>query len=269
MVQVLSDKEFGGFSRMIFDQAGIHMNPSKKPLVSGRLTKRLNHHSLDSFAEYLSLVSKDAAERQIAVDLLTTNETYFFREPQHFEFLDKVIAPELRGQSNIRIWCGASSTGEEPYTIAMTLAETLGHTRFDILASDISTRVLETARKALYPIEDAKDIPKQLRMKYCLKGVGPQQGWFLVNDLLRARIKFDQINLNAPLSGMGPFDVIFLRNVMIYFNQDTKRDVVARLIPLLRPGGYFIISHSESLHGVTDHLKMVKPSIYRNPESHT
>ncbi len=269
MVAVLSDKEFTGFSRLIFDQAGIHMSPSKKPLVSGRLTKRLNHHSLDSFGEYLNLVSKDAAERQVAIDLLTTNETYFFREPQHFEFLSKVIAPELSRRSGIRIWCGASSTGEEPYTIAMTLAESLGHTNFDLLASDISTRVLETARKALYPIEDAKDLPAAMRMKYCLKGVGGQEGWFLVNDAMRARVKFEQINLNADLPDMGPFDVIFLRNVMIYFSPETKRDLLSRLVPLLRPGGYFIVSHSESLHGVTDQLKMVKPSIYRKPESHT
>jgi chemotaxis protein methyltransferase CheR len=269
MLPVLSDKDFGGFSRMIFDQAGIHMSPSKKPLVSGRLTKRLNHYGLDSYGDYLNLVRNDVAERQVAVDLLTTNETYFFREPQHFEFLAKVIAPELSQRANVRIWCGASSTGEEPYTIAMTLAEALGHTRFDILASDISTRVLETARKALYPIEDAKDIPAALRMKYCLKGVGPQEGWFLINSLLRARIKFDQINLNAPLPDMGLFDVIFLRNVMIYFNPETKRDLLTRLTPLLRPSGYFIISHSESLHGITDQLKMVKPSIYRQTESRT
>jgi chemotaxis protein methyltransferase CheR len=269
MQPVLSDKEFSGFSRLIFDMAGIHMNPSKKPLVSGRLAKRLGHHELDSYGDYLTLVKKDQEERQIAVDLLTTNETYFFREPQHFEFLAKVIAPALSKRSNIRIWCGASSSGEEPYTIAMTLAQALGHTRFDILASDISTRVLETARKGLYPLEDAKDIPAPLRIKHCLKGVGPQEGWFLVDKPLRDRICFKQINLNAPLPRMGPFDVIFLRNVMIYFNPETKRDLLCKLIPLLRPGGYFMISHSESLHGVTDQLRMVKPSIYCNAEGHS
>jgi chemotaxis protein methyltransferase CheR len=269
VVPSLSDKEFSGFSRLIFDQAGIHMTPAKKPLVSGRLTKRLIHHGLDSFGDYLRLVSNDTAERQIAIDLLTTNETYFFREPQHFDFLANTIAPELRKRQNVRIWCGASSTGEEPYTIGMTLAEALGHMRFDILASDISTRVLATARSALYPIEDAKNIPAALRMKHCLKGVGAQDGRFLIHDALRARIQFEQINLNATLPNMGPFDVIFLRNVMIYFNPETKRDLLARIVPLLHPGGYFITSHSESLHGVTDQLKMVKPSIYRKPESHS
>lgn len=265
MLPALSDKEFSGFSRMIFDQAGIHMASSKKPLVSGRLTKRLHHHGLGSYGEYLKLVHADGAERQVAINLLTTNETYFFREPAHFQFLSKVIAPGLSKQPNIRIWCGASSTGEEPYTIAMTLAEALGHTRFDILASDISTRVLETARKALYPIEDVKDIPARLRIKHCLKGVGPQQGWFMIDDHLRQRVQFEQINLNAPLPSVGPFDVIFLRNVMIYFSQETKRDLLARLVPLLRPGGYFLVSHSESLHGITTELEMVRPSIFRRP----
>lgn len=266
MAPILSDKEFGGFSRMIFDQAGIHMNPSKKSLVSGRLTKRLNHHGLDSYGDYLKLIGMDGAERQVAIDLLTTNETYFFREPQHFDFLAKVIAPGLRRQPSVRVWCGASSTGEEPYTIAMTLAESLGHMRYDILASDISTRVLETARKALYPIEDAHDIPREMRIKHCLKGVGQQEGWFLVDAPVRERVHFEQINLNGPLPEMGPFDLIFLRNVMIYFSAETKRQLLARLVPLLRPGGYFLISHSESLHGVTNQLQMVQPSIYRKPE---
>jgi chemotaxis protein methyltransferase CheR len=268
MQPVLSDKEFSGFSRLIFDMAGIHMAPAKKPLVSGRLAKRLGHHGLDSYGDYLSLVKTDGTERQIAIDLLTTNETYFFREPKHFEFLAKTMVPEWRGRPGVRIWCGASSTGEEPYTLAMTLAESLGSARFEILASDISTRVLDTARKALYPIEDARDIPPALRAKYCLKGIGPQEGWFLVDKPLRDRIQFEQINLNAPLPAMGPFDAIFLRNVMIYFSAETKCDLLSRLIPLLRPGGYFVISHSESLHGITDQLQMVKPSIYRKPESH-
>lgn len=258
----LSDTEFKGFKQMIFELAGIHMSEAKKPLVSGRLAKRLGQHGLDSYGDYLKLVHSDKAERQVALDLLTTNETYFFREPKHFEFLANAIAPTLRGQSQVRVWCGASSTGEEPYTIAMVLAEALGHTRFDILASDISSRVLRTAEQALYPIEDVDNIPRALRAKYCLKGIGSQQGWFMIDRILRERVSFESINLNAPLPDIGTFDVIFLRNVMIYFSAETKRQVVARLLPLLRPGGHFIISHSESLHGVTDALQMIKPSIY-------
>jgi chemotaxis protein methyltransferase CheR len=260
---VLSDREFKDFRKLIFDVAGIHMSEAKKPLVSGRLAKRLGQHGLQSYGDYLRLVVNDEAERQMAVDLLTTNETYFFREPKHFEFLANTIAPALRNQGSQRIWCGACSTGEEPYTIAMVMAQALGHLRFEILASDISSRVLDTAQTALYPIEDAADIPKPLRAKHCLKGVGSQAGWFLVDQPIRDRVHFAQINLNNRLPDIGTFDVIFLRNVMIYFSVETKREVLARLMPHLNPGGHFIISHSESLHGVTDAVQMVKPSIYR------
>ena len=263
MLPVLSDKEFKGFRQLIFDEAGIHMSDAKKPLVSGRLAKRLAQHGLDTFSDYYKVVSRDAKEPQMAVDLLTTNETFFFREPKHFEYLANTIVPEMATSSNLRVWCGACSTGEEPYTLAMTLAQAMGNLRFDILASDISTRVLATAEKGLYPVEDAQDIPKLFRTQYCLKGIGSQEGWFLVDHPLRNRIQFEQINLNTTLPEVGIFDVIFLRNVMIYFNAETKREVVSRLLSKLRPGGYFIISHSESLHGVTDQLQMVKPSIYR------
>ncbi len=262
MLPTLNDKDFHGFKQMMFELAGIHISEAKKPLVSGRLAKRLGQHGLDSYGDYLQLVKNDQAEQQIALDLLTTNETYFFREPKHFEFLANAIVPTLRDQPSVRIWCGASSTGEEPYTIAMVLAETLGHMRFEVLASDISSRVLKTAEKALYPIEDADNIPRALRARYCLKGVGSQQGWFLIDKPIRDRVQFESINLNGPLPDIGIFDVIFLRNVMIYFSAETKRQVVARLTPMLRPGGHFIISHSESLHGVTDGLQMTRPSIY-------
>lgn len=262
MMPTLTDKEFSHFRQWMFELSGVNLTEAKKPLVSGRLAKRLGQHALDSYGDYFKLIQSDQTERQMALDLLTTNETYFFREPKHFEFLANHIAPTLRNQGPVRVWCGASSTGEEPYTIAMTLAESLGHLRFDILASDISSRVLQTARQALYPMEDAKDIPKPLRAKYCLKGIGSQEGRFLIDRPLRDRVRFDAINLCAPLPDMERFDVIFLRNVMIYFSMETKREVVARMLPLLKPGGHFIISHSESLHGVTDQLQLVKPSIY-------
>lgn len=259
----LSEREFKGFRQMIFDQAGIHMSHAKKPLISGRLARRLGQRGVDSYGAYLDLIMQDAAERQTAIDLLTTNETYFFREPKHFEFMAQHISPALRQQGEVRVWSAACSSGEEPYTLAMVLAESLGHTRFEILASDISTRVLETARQGLYPIDDAANIPKAVKARHCLKGVGRHEGWFLVDQPLRERVSFAQINLNDRLPDLGQFDVIFLRNVMIYFSVETKKAVMARLIPLLKPGGHFFISHSESLHGVTDQLQMIHPSIYR------
>ncbi len=261
----LSDREFGLFRNMIFRVAGIHMTDAKRPLVSGRLGKRVRQLGMASYGQYFDCLQADPNELQIAVDLLTTNETYFFREPKHFDFLRETILPELRNRNSVRIWSGACSTGEEPYTLAMTLAESLGGRAWEIMASDISTRVLETARAGIYPEEDGSGIPRHLLRKHCLKGTGSHEGSFMIDPALRQRIQFKQVNLNEPLPALGEFDVIFLRNVMIYFNQETKREVMQRMVAKLRPGGWFIVSHSESLNGVTDTLKLVKPSIYRKP----
>lgn len=261
----LSDQEFRQFQDMIFVIAGISMSPSKKQLVAGRLAKRLADHGVTSYGDYFDLLvgPTGGAELQVAVDLLTTNETYFFREPKHFAFLRDQILPDLKGQSTVRVWSGACSSGEEPYSLAMTLAESLGPEGWEIVASDICSKVLAKARAGHYPIVRAADIPPASLNRYCLKGVDAQHGTFLVERALREKIDFRQINLNHALPALGVFDVIFLRNVMIYFDLDTKRQVVQRLLPALKPGGYFIISHSESLNGVTDVLKMVCPSVYR------
>ncbi|TWI54857.1 chemotaxis protein methyltransferase CheR [Pseudomonas duriflava] len=261
----LSDSEFKKFRGLIYEVAGISMSEAKKPLVSGRLAKRVRQQGLPSYSAYFDVLMRDRAEFQAAVDLLTTNETYFFREPKHFEFLQTVALPELRDRASLRIWSGACSTGEEPYTLALVLADTLGMRPWEILASDISTRVLEKARRGQYPLDDAEGIPKAMLHKYCFKGISQNTGTFLVGPDLASRITFRQINLNTTLPDVGQFDVIFLRNVMIYFDNDTKRQVMQRLVSHLRPGGYFMISHSESLNGVTDALKMVKPSIYQKP----
>lgn len=264
---VLTDHEFRQFQGMIFDIAGISMSPAKKQLVSGRLAKRVRHHEVRSYGDYFHLLMKPEArdELQIAIDLLTTNETYFFREPKHFEFLRERVLPALKGQAPVRVWSGACSSGEEPYSLAMTLADCLGNQHWEILASDICTRVLERARSGHYPMERAEDIPPAHLTRYCLKGVDEQRGTFLIERNLRSRIHYAQINLNERLPKLGEFDVIFLRNVLIYFDMETKRQVVQRMLPLLKTDGYFVVSHSESLHGVTDALSMVMPSIYRKP----
>ena len=263
----LSDHEFRSFQQMIFAIAGISMTPAKKQLVGGRLAKRVKHHGMGSYGDYFRLLMKpDArAELQIAVDLLTTNETYFFREPAHFDFLRDKALPELAGKGALRVWSGACSSGEEPYSLAMVMADRLKGAAWEIIASDICTRVLDKARLGHYPMERAEDIPVPLLSRFCLKGVQEQQGTFLVDRQLRERIAFLQVNLNADLPPLGEFDIIFLRNVLIYFDMETKRQVLARMLPLLRKGGYFIVSHSESLHGVTGELQMVSPSIYRKP----
>ena len=264
-VPALTDSEFQQFRSFIFKVAGISMSDAKRPLVSGRLAKRVRQRGTPSYEAYFQLIQRDQAECQMAVDLLTTNETYFFREPKHFDFLRDKVLPNWDRRQSLRLWSGACSSGEEPYTLAMTLAEGLGERPWEIVASDLSTRVLAKARSGQYPLTEAEGIPPALLRRYCFKGVGENEGTFLVDPRLAARISFRQINLNSTLPELGVFDIIFLRNVMIYFDVPTKRQVVERLVRTLRPGGYFFISHSESLNGVTDLLKMVSPSIYQRP----
>jgi chemotaxis protein methyltransferase CheR len=263
----LSDQEFRQFQSMIYDIAGISMSTAKKPLVSGRLAKRVKHHNLNSYDDYFKLLMKKGGdgELQVAIDLLTTNETYFFREPKHFDFMRDKVLPARKPGKPFRLWSAASSSGEEPYSLAMLLADVLGDAPWELVASDLSTRVLEKARAGVYPMERAEDIPKHYLTRFCLKGTGGQDGKFLIARELRSRVQYRQVNLNETLPKMGEFDVIFLRNVMIYFDMETKRQVVGRMIPLLAPGGHLIIGHSESLNGVTDDLKVVVPSVYRKP----
>jgi chemotaxis protein methyltransferase CheR len=266
---VLSDQEFSQFQTMIYDIAGISMSPAKKPLVSGRLAKRVKQYGLVSYGEYFRiLMQKDKRdELQVAIDLLTTNETYFFREPRHFDFMRQHVPAMRRPGRPFRVWSAASSSGEEPYTIAMLLADVLGGDAWEVVGSDISSRVLEKARGGHYPMTRIDGIPKNYLSRFCLKGTGPQEGTFLIDKSLRNRVSFMQVNLNETLPKLGEFDMIFLRNVMIYFDMDTKRKVVERMLPLLRPGGYFVVSHSESLNGITDALKIVTPSVYRKPDA--
>lgn len=269
-VKELTDREFLLFQRFIFDAAGICLAASKKAMVGGRLAKRVSQYQLDSYGEYYDLLKSGTqpGEVQMAVDLLTTNETYFFREAKHFDLLRKLVvtardaAGGLRG-APFRVWSAASSTGEEPYSIAMVLADLLPEERWDLIASDISMRVLQQARTGHYVVERTKHIPTDYLRRFCLKGIDVQKGSILVERTLRERIQFMQINLNTTLPKLGMFDVIFLRNVMIYFSEDTKRQVVARVLATLKPGGYFLIGHSETLNGISDAVDALAPSIYR------
>ncbi len=236
-------------------------------MVASRLAKRLDYYQLHSYGEYYELAvgTNYPNEFQTLVNILTTNETYFFREPKHFEFMQENILKSWHGDL-FRVWSAASSTGEEAYTLAMVLAENLGTRNWEIFGSDLSTRVLEIARQGIYPLDRLEHMDKRLLEKYCLKGVRSHEGHFRVDAKLRSRVSFEQVNLMQILPPyLGKFDVVFLRNVLIYFDQDTKKQVVERLAAALKPGGYFIISHSESLHRVTEQLKMIKPSIYRKP----
>ncbi|WP_334168739.1 CheR family methyltransferase [Methylobacter sp.] len=258
-------EEFSHFRRLIYDYAGIALTPEKKIMVASRLAKRLLHYGLQTYGQYYQLLNTGQYpyEFQLMVNILTTNETYFFREPKHFDFLQERIIKPWHGD-NFRLWSAASSTGEESYSIGMLLAENLGMKKWEVFGSDVNTEVLETAQKGVYLMDRLDNMSQHYLDKYCLKGVRSQEGYFRVDENIRKHISFKQINLKAPLpKSLGQFDVIFLRNVLIYFDTETKQDIVQRVISTLKPGGYFFISHSETLHSIKTELSMVIPSIYQ------
>lgn len=260
----ISQGEFAQFQRFIFEVAGISMSDAKKALVGGRLAKRLTHCGVSSYGEYFRLLQSGAGgEVQEAIDLLTTNETYFFRESKHFTLLrERAEAARARGQG-FRVWSAACSSGEECYSIAMVLDEVFGKTQnWEIIGTDISTRVLHKASAAHYPMERARHVPPDYLRKYCLKGQGSQEGTLLIDGQLRRRVQFGQVNLNTELPKLGQFDLVFLRNVMIYFNGDTKRAVVARIAATLKSDGLLIIGHSESLNDTGAPVRQLAPSVY-------
>lgn len=260
----INDEEFAQIQRLIMDWAGISLGPNKRTLVVGRLSKRLRHYQLDSFSQYLNQrVARDPQEKQVMIDLLTTNETYFFRESAHFDFLTGEALPQMAQRRPLRLWSAACSTGEEAYSLAMVAAGTLPHNDWRILATDINQSVLETARRGLYDIAAADRIPQSYLQSYCLKGVRSQAGLMLIKPELRQRVEFRQLNLHDEQASLGTFDIIFLRNVMIYFDLDTKRRLIARMEQRLNPGGYLILGHAESLNGLDHPLTMRRPSIYQ------
>lgn len=264
---VLKPNEFAWIKKYLYEKAGIVLNDSKHALVSGRLDKRLRLLGLTSYGDYFRQFGTPGFEQETvtAIDLLTTNETYFFREGQHFEFLREHLLSKTVPGRPLRFWSAASSSGEEAYTLAMLAAEYGRTKQWEIIGTDLSTRVLDKARQGLYPINAAEKIPTPLLKKYCLKGSGEFEGYLLIDSALRSRVQFLQANLIEKLPDLGLFDVIFLRNVMIYFDMPTKQRLIEQIQRYLRPGGYFIISHSESLNGMNHSMKMIASSIYQMP----
>lgn len=262
----ISDAEFGQFRDLMRRTAGVEMAPSKKHLVSGRLTRRLREHRLRSFGEYYRLVASGNApdEFQRMVDLLTTHETYFFREPKHFDYLAGHVLPQTTPGRELRLWSAASSSGEEAYSLAMVLMDKLGEkTPWQVFASDISHEVLAKARTGIYGMERTEGISDDYRRRFCLRGINGRSGTLQIDPALRQRVRFAPINLNESLAGAGEFDIIFLRNVLIYFDLPTKRQIVSRIVRQLKPQGWLFIGHSESLNGVSSEVSQERPTIYR------
>ena len=265
----ITDQEFDRLRRFFETASGIRLADSKKVLVCGRLSRRLRHFGLDSYRDYIALIESpaQAGERQVAIDLLTTNETHFFREPKHFDLLRQELRERVKAglRGPLRIWSAASSTGEEAYSLAMTLSEELGDRPWSIFASDLSTRVLDDARAGIYPKQRADEIPRNLAQRYVLEGYDENEGLYRIDATLRKRVTFDQVNLMEPLPPLEPFDMVFLRNVLIYFDNPGKRKIVESVARKLKPGGLLFIGHSETLSGITDVVKPLVPTVYRLP----
>ena len=269
----LTDREFALFQRLIHRQTGIFLPAAKKALVVARLSRRLHALGLRSFGAYFEQVERDAAEHTVMLDSICTNETRFFREPRQFEFLETEVLPRWRQRGEqglmpkrIRAWSAACSTGEEPYSLAMLL-----RTHFpladgwsvEILASDLSTKVLAAAREAVWPIERAADIPAGYRRAYMLRGVRAEEGRMRAQPNIRSLVEFRRLNLNDDRYAVdGPFDLIFCRNVLIYFKAETKAAVIDRLTRHLSPAGLLFLGHSETLHSAAHALKHVGPTAY-------
>lgn len=263
----ITDPEFERLRRFFEHASGIRLADSKKVLVCGRLSRRLRHHGLDNYRDYIALIESPEAreERQMAIDLLTTNETHFFREPKHFDLLRQELRDRLKAglRGPLRLWSAASSTGEEAYSLAMTLAEELGERPWSVFASDLSTRVLDDARAGIYPRQRIEEIPRELAQRHVLEGYDECEGLYRIDPSLRKRVSFAQINLMEPLPALEPFDMVFLRNVLIYFDNAGKQKIVESVARKLKPSGLLFIGHSETLSGISEVVKPVVPTVYR------
>lgn len=263
-----SDQQFQRISSLMYELVGLSFNDSKKSLIASRLTPRIQRLGLSGFDAYLAMLADETqgAELQMAIDLLTTNETYFFREPRHYELLEVELSAR-RSKAPLAIWSAACSFGDEAYSTAMLLADLQQQGRigpeWSILATDISHRVLLAAKEAVYPADRLREVSPQRLKRYCLRGEGPAEGQVMIRDELRARVQFGQLNLCKPFDGLGPFDVVFLRNVLIYFDAPTKREVVDRVLTTLRPGGLFFIGTAEGRVNCRTPLIAVQPGAYR------
>ena len=260
----ISDKEFSKYQQLIEDRVGIYLHAGKKDLLCNRLSKRLRAREVENYSDYYQLITSDqeGGELEKAIALITTNETYFFREEKHFDFLKNIALKQEDKTRPFRVWCGACSSGEEAYSIAMVLTHCCMD-NWELVASDVNAEVIARARQGIYENVRTSGIPKSFLHRFCRKGIGEYEGHLRVIPGLRKKISFQIINLNAALPMMGFYDVVFLRNVMIYFTPETQRQVVGRVAKCLRPGGYLFLSHSESLHDLTGVFETVKPSIYR------
>jgi chemotaxis protein methyltransferase CheR len=275
----MKDATFSRLASFIHTELGIKMTDAKRPMLQGRLQKRLRHLGLGSYEEYVKYVfSPEGMEVELyhLINAVTTNKTDFFREPRHYEVLVRQVLPHLVEQHfaglkrKLKVWSAACSTGEEPYTLAMVLSEFEQRCpgfQFSVLATDISTRVLETAMAGIYDEEKIEPVPALLRKKYLLRGKDGRQGLVRIVPTLRSLVRFQRLNLMEEQYGIQEaMDVIFCRNVIIYFDRPTQEKVLNTMVRYLRPGGYLFMGHSETLNGFKIPLEPVALTVYRKVE---
>jgi chemotaxis protein methyltransferase CheR len=265
---VLSEAQFQRIRTLVHGLCGISLGDEKQGLVQTRLARRLRQLALADFGAYLEHVERDLSGQELThlVDALTTNKTGFFREPEHFRFLQRQVLPRLDTPGvRLRLWSAGCSSGEEAYSLAITLHEALpdaGRRDVRILATDISTAVLAQAREAVYGAKAVQEVPEGLLRRHFVRLRGLSPPAYRVHEQVRAMVHVARLNLVGSWPMRGPFQVIFCRNVMIYFDQRTRQELVQRLWELLAPGGYLFVGHSESLASLTHEFQFVQPAIY-------
>lgn len=250
-MKTLSKKSFQAVTALFHGVSGIRLGEHKMALVSGRLQRlaqEAGENDVDQYVDRLVNGSLSKQEARRVIDRLTTNETYFFREPQHFEDLERRVREDAGASSELLVWSGASSSGEEAYSIAMLLAEKAGRRPWRVIGTDLSSAMVEAARRGLYPLERARMVPQDYLKKYCRKGTGEYEGQLLISQELRSRVSFAEANLMQALpSDLPQFDVIFLRNVLIYFDNPAKAQIVRNVLTKLKPEGVLYTGHAESI----------------------
>ena len=279
MVAELGDREFAQLSTLIYTRLGIKMSESKRTMLNSRLSKRLRELGFASFGRYCEFLFSErgmAEEMVHLINAVTTNKTDFYREPAHFDALRRTVLPTLEacrgpcdGRRPLKVWSAGCSTGEEPYTLAMVLAEIQVEKpgfAFEILATDISTRVLEVAKRAVYPADRVTPVPPAARKRYLLRRRDPKIAEVRIVPELRRLVRFGRLNFMADEFGLSdPVDIIFCRNVIIYFDRETQERLITRFSRYLHRGGYLFLGHSETLHGYQTPFVQVAPTIYRRP----
>jgi len=266
----LTEAQFNAISSLVKSLAGINLTDAKKELVRARLAKRLRKLGLATFDDYVEYLQNDTtgAELVAMLDVLSTNTTYFFREAKHLEWLRQEVLPRVAARRRVRIWSAGCSSGEEPYSIAIVLLEAipdLADWDAAILATDLSTEVLARARQGIYPASRLREVPPMLLGRHFTLVATKPERTYRVNDPVRRLVHFARLNLMGRWPMKGPFDVIFCRNVMIYFDRPTRQELIARFHSILAPGGTLFIGHSESLTGISHSFRYVLPTVYRKP----